>query len=107
MQAGLNFLKCAFLCSGPPNAWFYDVLDMIGRKRPSTPKEKKKKKKKKKKKSLLHATYGIVSAKRDYHAKIGPGKPLFAAKFVPTPNHVWLPKVVRVAKSEFVLQETA
>ena len=47
MQAGLNFLKCAFLCSGPPNAWFYDVLDMIGRKRPSTPTKKKKKKKKK------------------------------------------------------------
>ena len=32
-------------------------------------------------------------------AKIGPGGPLFAAKIGPTPDHFWLPKVVRIAKS--------
>ena len=33
------------------------------------------------------------------HAKIGPGGPLFAAKIGPTPDHFWLPNLVRVAKS--------
>ena len=38
------------------------------------------------------------------HAKIGPGEncpggPLLAAKIDPTPDHFWLPKMVRVAKS--------
>ena len=32
-------------------------------------------------------------------AKSGPGGPLFAAKIGLTPDHFWLPKMVRVAKS--------
>ena len=32
-------------------------------------------------------------------AKSGPGGPLFAAKIGPTPDHFWLPNLVRVAKS--------
>ena len=32
-------------------------------------------------------------------AKSGPGGPLFAAKIAPTPDHFWLPNLVRVVKS--------
>ena len=35
-----------------------------------------------------------------------PGGPLFAAKIGPTPDHFWLPNLVRVAKSGPGLNET-
>ena len=34
------------------------------------------------------------------HAKIGPSGSLLAAKIGPTPGHIWLPKMVQVAKSD-------
>ena len=37
------------------------------------------------------------SGRKLVREKIGPGGPLFAAKIGPTPDHLWLPKVVRVS----------
>ena len=50
--------------------------------------------------SLNHnpLTTGPVTRKL-VRAKSGPGRPLLAAKIGPTPDHFWLPKMVRVAKS--------
>ena len=46
---------------------------------------------------LFDSTAGVT--RKLVRAKSGPGGPLLAAKIGPTPDHFWLPKMVRAAKS--------
>ena len=44
-----------------------------------------------------HANFGPATRKL-VRTKSGPGGPLLAAKIGPTPDHFWLPKMVRLPK---------